>query len=67
MNREVKQAVEAAQERGWLREPSRNNHIKLRHPKTRELVVFPSSPSCGRSVKNTLAIMRRIEKQASGE
>lgn len=64
MNREIKQIVRDAEDRGWTRELGRNGHIKLRHPVTNKLVVMSSTPSDVRALKNIRAELKRHEREA---
>lgn len=67
MNKEIKQIVQDAESRGWTREPSRNGHIKLRHPTTGRMVVMASTPSDVRALKNIRAELKRKEREAENE
>ncbi len=50
----------AAERDGWTATPTRGGHLRLDHPAAAVPVYCASTPSDHRSLKNTLAQMRRV-------
>lgn len=61
MNKELKQIVEAAKERGWVELPH-NKHLKFRLRGEGETVFIAKTPSDRRALLNIEARFRRVER-----
>lgn len=60
VNREVKELLRALLEQGWKHEgTSGSGHVKVRSPEG-QAAFLPSSPSDWRSLKNKVAVLRRM-------
>lgn len=60
-NRDLRDALAAAEERGWQIVATSKSHIKLTHP-SGAVVFAGSSPSDRRAIRNMEARLRRVER-----
>jgi predicted RNA binding protein YcfA (HicA-like mRNA interferase family) len=66
-NRAVKELLRRVDKLGgWSGRLTRGGHVQLRHDGTRAIVTLSSTPGEHRSLKNTEAYVRRIEKGSQG-
>lgn len=58
MNKDMKQLCRSLRKQGWTVERTSKGHYRAITPAGRK-IVMPSTPSDGRSVLNTRALLRR--------
>jgi hypothetical protein len=60
MKKDIKNLHRKLEAQGWMLKPTRNGHVMAFPPdKSKSPVTMPSTPSDHRSLKNTLADLRR--------
>ena len=66
-NRDHQKALREAEERGWVLQIRRSNHIRLTKPGIRQVVFSSSTPSDRRATLNLVTLLRRLEQEQSQE
>lgn len=65
-NHTMAEIIRAHTRRGWIVEPTNNNHLRWRLPGHKALVFSAKTPSGGnRSIPNLLARLAKIEREAA--
>lgn len=63
-NKDIKNLVKRITKEGWSVELT-SGHYKARHPKTKKLVSFSSTPSCPYAIKHILGDMKRAGRRTN--
>lgn len=68
MNKEIKQLAREYERKGWNIVRSKGgSHTFWRHPSGQGMVTVPGTPSDWRSIQNTKADLRRLERTHAGK
>lgn len=61
-----KQVIATLEKQGWtVMESTQAGHIKMTHPAARGIMVIGKRFKCNRGAENTLALARRMVRQAT--
>ena len=57
--KDIKNLIRALESQGWRVEKTRSGHYMAYSPNGKDIVTIPGTPSDHRSMRNTLAALRR--------
>ena len=66
MEKEIRELLREAQRQGWRIEPTKRGHYKAWPPQGGPPVTISGTPSDWRSIRNVVALMRRLGFQWKG-